>query len=377
MSEQVESIEEPAVAPASIPRFGAATPVVATIGLWLVAIASWWLLADPEWSLSTPSTPLLYALLFWTILGFLVTGFTFGGYGFDRIAQPLAGVLQVIVNVAFGLLGVWVFSYIVGSWDPTFSHDSPGGSGYLATAFVVLIGFYAFALVAASWGGFPFESIAPPLNGIAMFYQSAFITLIGVVWLVYPNFSPALAATAPVSLATALGWVYSSIVIAIMGAMVWENRPWSLIENRVLRALGALVTTLGGGYCLFLVFKGLAELLVPNDIQDLATFSAASEAAQIGVCFSLWALTWGLLFGAAPTKFSPAANLAARTAIVSGLAIATYVIFMHGFATKVLHMPAMRDSYGGDPLMWINWLILAVLWYAVAFGAFGSSKSTD
>jgi len=65
------------------------------------------------------------------------------------------------------------------------------------------------------------------------------------------------------------------------------------------------------------------------------------------------------------------------TAIVIVLSVATYEVFMRGMATKVLHMPAMQGSSGGDPLTWINWLILIVLWYAVAFGSFLSHKPSD
>lgn len=355
------------------PRFGPATPVVVTLGLWSVAILSWWLIADPEWSIFKPTVPETYALLFWTILGFIVTGFTFSSYGFDRLKQPLAGVVHVLANIAFGLIGVGLFSYVLGDWDPTFAHDSPGQSGLLATAFVVLIAFYAYALVAASWGGYPFETLAHPRSGFGQFYQSAFLTLIGVVWLVYPNFSAALAPSAPVALPTALGWVYSSIVIVIMGAMVLENWPWSLVPSQGLRTVTALVVTLAGGYGLYWVFRMVARLLVPDDVRALATFSEASEAAEIGVCFSLWAITWGLVFGAVPTKGSHAVNRVLRAGIVTGLALVTYVFFMHGFATNLLHMPASRGSYGGDPLIWINWVILIVLWYAVAFGSFGST----
>lgn len=367
--------QPPAGPPVAVPRFGPATPVVITIGLWATAVVSWWLIADPEWSIFKPTVPETYALLFWTILGFIVTGFTFGSHGFDRMSQPLAGIVHVVANLAFGIVGVGLFSYVLGDWDPTFAHDSPGQSGLLATAFVVLIAFYAYALVAASWGGYPFETLAQPRSGFGQFYQSAFLTLIGVVWLVYPNFSAALAPGAPVALPTALGWVYSSIVIVIMGAMVLENWPWAAVPNQTMRAATALVVTLVGGYGLYWVLRLVARIVVPDDVRSLATFSEASEAAQIGVCFSLWAITWGLVFGARPSNRSPGVNRVIRTVIVTVLALVTYVLFMRGFATQVLHMPAMRGSYGGDPLIWINWLILIVLWYAIAFGSIGSTTS--
>ncbi|WP_298512815.1 hypothetical protein [uncultured Nocardioides sp.] len=363
--------------PGGVPRFGAWTPVVVTVGLWMIAVVSWWLLADPSWSLGKPSSPLVDALLFWTILGFLATGFTFGSHGFSRLRQPVAGVAQVVVNLAVGVGGVWLFTRVLGSWDPTFSSSAPGGSGYLATAFVVLIAFYGFALVAAAWGGFPFESFPQPLGGVGQLYQSIVITVVGVVWLIYPNFSSALAKNAPVALPTVIGWVYSCIVVVIMAAMIWENWPWSMIQQRSVRAAAALVVSMAGGYGVYWLFRVVLRVLVPADIRGLPTFSESIEAAQLGVCFSLWAITWGLVFGARPTQYSATVNRLARTAIVIVLSVATYEVFMRGMATKVLHMPAMQGSYGGDPLTWINWLILIVLWYAVAFGSFLSHKPSD
>lgn len=84
-------------------------------------------------------------------------------------------------------------------------------AGYTASAFIVLIGFYAYAFASASLGGYPFESVPAPLASVAQWFMAAFLTVVGVVTLVYPNFSAALAPQAPISLPTAAGWVYSSI----------------------------------------------------------------------------------------------------------------------------------------------------------------------
>jgi len=43
-------------------------------------------------------------------------------------------------------------------------------------------------------------------------------------------------------------------------------------------------------------------------------------------------------------------------------------VFMRFFATSVLHFPAESGKYGGDPLAFIDWMILILLWHAVAFG---------
>ena len=362
---------------APVPRWGKATPVVITAGIWIVSLLSWWLLADPDWSPFGASQAAVGALLFWTILAFIFTGFTFGNWPFSKLSQPLAGVAQVGFNVALGFFAVWLFTFVLGSWDPTFSHSAAGGAGFTAAAFVVLIGFYAYALVAASWGGYPFEKIGQPTAGVGQFFLAAFITTVGTVVLIYPNFSAALAADAPVSLPTATGWVYSSIVVLLLAAMLWENWPWAMIQNRHLRALGAVVASMGGGYGLFLVFKAIVKAVVPASIKGMDTFALDLEAAQLGVCFSLWSLTWGLVWGAPPTSLGPALNRLVRTLIVTVLAVATYVIFMRVMATMVLHFPAIEGNYGGSPLVWMDWVILVLLWYAVAFGGFLSTRRTQ
>jgi len=359
----------------AVPRFGQLTPWVVTVGLIIFSVVSWWLLADPQWSPVGASMPAIDALLFWTILGFIFTGFTFANWPFSKISQPLAGVLHVGVDVAIGFVAVWLFSFVLGSWDPTFSHSAPGGAGFTATAFVVLIGFYAYALAAATWGGYPFEEVPAPLASVAQFFLAAFITVIGVVVLVYPNFSAALAKSAPLALAPATGWVYSSIVVVIVAAMLWENWPWASLTNRHLRAAAALVITLGGGAGLYFLFRLVVQAVTPASIKVLPAFSVALQTAELGVCFSLWALVMGLIFGPSRLKLGTAATRIARTAILAVAAIATYVIFMRFFATKALHFAPLSGDYGGDPLTWMDWTILVVLWYAVAFGKYGSTKS--
>jgi AAT family amino acid transporter len=280
------------------------------------------------------------------------------------------------VDLVIGVLATLLFTRGVGHWDPTFSVSTPGGAGYTATAFIVLIGFYAYALAAASWQGYPFESVSAPLASVAQFFLAAFITLVGVIVLVYPNFNAQLAAHAPISLPTALGWTYSSIVIVIVAAMQWQIWPWGGIANRHVRATAALVVTLGGGFLLMLILKQVVYGVVPSAVKALPTFSAASEAAELGVCISLWSLIVGLLFG--PSKINSVAGArVVRTLVVAVLAVATYVGFMRFFATNVLHFPAIKGNYGGDPLQFMDWTILLVLWLAVAFGGHLTSRSAQ
>jgi amino acid transporter, AAT family len=210
---------------------------------------------------------------------------------------------------------------------------------------------------------------------VASFFLAAFLTTAGVVVLVYPNFSAALAKDAPLALPAATGWIYSSIVVVILAAMLWQNWPWAMLSNRHLRALGAAAVTLGGGVLVAWIFRGIVGALTPTHIEHLPTFSRDLEAAQLGVCFSLWGLTWGLVWGARPTRFSTTVNRLASTAIVTVLSVATYWVFVNFAAVDIYHFPAVADgNYGGSPLLFIDWVIMALLWYAVAFGGYGSTR---
>ncbi len=366
-----------------VPAFGRFTPAITTLALFVLAVLSWWLVADPQWSVfgakangsadTATKLAIVGCLLFWVILGHIFTGFTFGNWPFSNLSQPISGLVQVLVNLTIGVFGTLLITRGLGAWDPTFSPTAANGVGYTAAAFIVLIGFYAYAFPVASLSGYPFEAGPFPTSSFAQWLLGAFLTVIGVVTLVYPNFNSQLSANAPVPLPTVAGWIYSSIVIVIVGAQVWGNWPWSGIANRHLRALAALVISLGGGYLLMLIFAAILHAILPQFVIDAEGFSVALETAQLGVFFVICALISGLLFG--PTKMtSIVASRITRTLIVTAAAIVSYIVFMRVFATTVLHFPAVKGSYGGNPLLWVDWMILLVLWHAVAFGGYLSTK---
>ncbi|NKQ52238.1 hypothetical protein HFP15_05025 [Amycolatopsis sp. K13G38] len=381
--DRAEITAPPAEEELRVPRFGRGTPVVATVGIFAVSVLTWWLIGDPKWSVlgaragtaddQARKSAIVSCLLFWTIFGHIFTGFTFGNWPFSKLRQPIAGICQVVANLVIGVAGTALFTSGVGHWDPTFSAAAPGGAGYLAAAFIVLIGFYAYAFASASLGGYPFESLTAPLASVAQWFAAAFVTVVGVVALVYPNFNAHLAASAPVGLPTTAGWVYSSIVIVIVAAMQWGNWPWGAVASKHLRALTALVVTLGGGYLLMLVLRALLQVIVPGTVKGGATFALDLETAELGVCFSLWSLIVGLVFGPSRLTSTVVARIV-RTVVVAVAAIASYLVFMRFFATTALHFPATEGSYGGNPLLWMDWTILIVLWHSVAFGGYLTTR---
>lgn len=360
-----------------VPVLGKATPFIATVGVFALAVVSWWLVGDPEWSIlgARAATPdeivrnlaIVSCVLFWVIFAHIWTGFNFGTWPFSKLSQPLAGIAHVGTNIVVGVLATLLLTEGVGSWDPTFSSSAPAGAGYTAAAFIVLIGFYAYAFPSASLGNYPFDERPGPTGSVGVWMLGSFLTMIGVTVLIYPNFNAQLLESAPVSLPTATGWIYSSIVVVIVAAQLWGNWPWAGITNRHLRALTALVISLGGGYVLMLALQGLLHLILPVFVKDAPGFAFELETAQVGVFIALCSLIAGLIFPAG----EPANILVSRvvrTVVVLLVAVASYVFFMRFFATTVLHFPALKGNYGGNPLLWADWMILVVLWHAVAFG---------
>lgn len=304
----------------NVPRFGAATPVVMTLAVIAFSVLSWWLLADPQWSPFGASQPFVDAVLFWTILAFIFTGLTFDNWPFSKLSQPLSGLTQIAADVALGFAATWLFTYVGGSWDPTFSHEAAGGAGFTATALVVLVGFFAYVFAASSWEGYPFEQVPKPLAGTAQWFMAAFIMLVGVVVLIYPNFNAALKVAPPLSLPVATGWVYNSTLVVIVASNLWQNWPWAAIKNRHVRAAAALLGTLGGGLGVYFLFRPIVDALTPGDVKALPGFSTATETAELGVCVVMWALVTGLLFGPSKLKVRAATARVVRTMVVLILA---------------------------------------------------------
>lgn len=149
--------------PERVPRFGSATPMVVTVAILVVSVLTWWLIGDPRWSIfgarangaddAATKSAITSSVLFWTIFGHIFTGFTVANWPFTKLRQPLSGIVQVVIDLIIGVLGTIIFTRLVGGWDPIFSPSAAAGAGYTAAAFIVLIGFYAYAFCSAALGG--------------------------------------------------------------------------------------------------------------------------------------------------------------------------------------------------------------------------------
>lgn len=223
----------------------------------------------------------------------------------------------------------------------------------------------------AHWGKWPYADLRQPRQGLAAFLIGAFMTMAGFFILIHPELAGG-DSQGPFRLGTAVGWLYSVIVIALLFPMIWENLPWS----RAARPSAALLSVplcFGLGTGLFFALRELLKVITPDTVLAAKGFDLNFEVGNLGVCISVWALTWGLLLGAPPAG-KGILRLAIRTVLVGGLALATYVVYMRWFGTQVLHEPAYVGDYGGFALIWMDWVAMVLLWYAVSFGAPGLRK---
>lgn len=346
-----------------------ARPVIAIVGIWLLSLLAWWLLIDPEWGVFEGAYPQpAAAYLFWVIGIFIIAAFNFGGWPFTRLRQPLAGLLAAATHVAVGVGVVLLIVYGLGRWDAVFGDDLPGEVGFLACALIVLPGFYSWTAVTAHWGNWPFADLRQPRQGLGAFLIGAFMTMAGFFILVHPELAGG-DSQGPFRLGTAVGWLYSVIVIALLFPMIWDNLPWSRARRPGV-ALVSVPLCFAIGTGLFFALREVVELITPDAVRSAAGFDLGFEVANLGVCVSVWALTWGLLLGAPPAGRG-VVRLTVRTVLVAVLALATYVIYMRWFGTQVLHEPPYDGDYGGFALIWMDWVAMVLLWYAVSFGAPG------
>jgi AAT family amino acid transporter len=125
-----------------------------------LSVASWWLLADPEFS-PWHFYPLPFnAALFWAILFIVFAGFNLEFAGFTRLRQPLRGLAIMACTAVFAVLVTWALSAGLGRLDPDFAADRAGGLGYFTGALFVLFAFFTYVMAVLNWG-----SRRPPHRG--------------------------------------------------------------------------------------------------------------------------------------------------------------------------------------------------------------------
>jgi AAT family amino acid transporter len=348
--------------------FGLANLVV----VMAVALAGWYLLADPQVS-PWQFYPLPFnAALFWAILFVVFVGFNAEFVGFNRFAQPLRGLAITGSAVAFGVAMTWMLGAGLGSVDPDFAPHRAGGMGYFTGALFVLFAFGTFVMVVLNWGHWPWPQLGlkQPVIGLAEIAAVTGPTLLlyfvlGLPAVTVGDGSPLM------SLDSVLGWFYSVVVSVLLTGQTLDNWPWRLAGTPARVALASTVGNLVLGTALYFTAVPLVEGLFGAAITDTLGSGIAQYAAQLGVCWAFWIIFWANAFGNRPSGMGNAANYAIRTTVTLVLGVTTFVLYYRFAADAVLHEPSVAPGISGNALGFIDWMVLVTLLYVVGFESLG------
>jgi AAT family amino acid transporter len=287
------------------------------------------------------------------------------------LKQPTLGIVGFVVSFVFSIIAIWIVNYGLGALDHAFAPDRPGGLGFLTGCMFVMLGFYFYGASVAQWGHWPWTDagVKQPMVGVGELLMCTVIALAGYLILVYPNLAVwAGEGGRVVDMSTALGWFYSVIVMYILTISITENWPYSLCKTRA----GTVVSSIIGNFLVGTIYYFfslwlLKSYLIPLDVQQALGSGINSYPAELGVCFVLWLLMWTYAFGNWPTHLSNGMNMLVRLVITFVLGVLSYLIYYNWGFWRVLHEPAIAGSYGGDALLWMDWVIFFLFAYAFAF----------
>ncbi|KJR49157.1 hypothetical protein UF75_0457 [Desulfosporosinus sp. I2] len=339
----------------------------------VVSLVVWNLFADPKQGIWKLYPQPFGAVMFWFILEVVFLAFNGELWPFHRLKQPLSGLVTFVTGAVLAFLTVGILVFGIGSYEPAFN---PSGAGWTATGMIVLMGFYFFGILPTNMGHWPWVDLGlkQPWVGIIEFFEGFFLAFLGYLILIYPSVASwSQSGKVILPLVTAVGWFYSVIVSWLTTANALDNWPWSQLGSRAKTALVSLFGNfvIGTGiYFLFLAI--LKNFLIPVEAQKSLGVAITMWPAQLGVCILFWVLTWSTVFDNQP--LNTVSKKVIRVVITYGLGLITFLVYTRWFAISVLHEAEISKGFGGDPLTWIDLMILVMLIYAVYFGSYGLIK---
>ncbi|XVQ06792.1 hypothetical protein ACQP1W_29605 [Spirillospora sp. CA-255316] len=353
---------------------------IASMGVVLVAtLGGWYLFADPDTSPFSLYPLPFNAAVFWSLLFVVWAGFNLEFFGFDRLRQPLRGLVITASTALFAVGVTYAFGNGFGRLDADFAASREGGLGYFTAALFVLFAFSTWVLAVVNWTHWPWTDLGlkQPLVG---FCEIAFLMLptIGLYAILgLPSVSAEIPGSPVLGVNTLLGWYYSIIVAIVVTGLTMENWPWREAGGRGRVALFSLVGNVGLGSILYFTLLGVCKLLIGSGTVAEMGDVIHQFPAQLGVCWVAWMIAWGNAFGNKPTNLGVAANMAARVAITFSLGVVTFVAYYWFVADKLLHEPAVAGHLHGNALGFMDWFALVTLLYVVGFGSYGLPQPAD
>ncbi|WP_243454362.1 hypothetical protein [Desulfosporosinus fructosivorans] len=341
--------------------------------IFLVSFIVWNLFADPKQGVWKLYPQPFGAVLFWFIMEVVFLVFMLEFWPFNRFRQPLMGLVTFLVSTVLAFLTVGILVLGVGAFEPAFN---PSGAGWTATGMIVLLGFYCFGILPTSMGHWPWVDLGlkQPMVGIIEFFVGFFLTFIGYLVLIYPNVASWSASGKVIlPLVTAVGWFYSVILSWLTIANALDNWPWNQMGSRGKTALVSLFGNFIIGTGIYFLFLALLKgFLIPVEAQKTIGAGITMWPAQLGVCIVFWILIWSIVFDNQP--IDTIGRKVSRIVITYGLGLVSFYVYTRWFAVNVLHEAEIIKGFGGDPLTWVDLMVLVMLIYAVYFGSYGLTK---
>ncbi len=350
--------------------FGLANFVI-VLGLSLIF---WYLLVDPVFSpLGIYPEPFL-VVLFWTILSVVFLGFNLEFYGFEKLGQPLRGIVLICVTVVLSIVISALLTLGLGQYDPSFAAGREGGLGFVTAELYVLIGFFTYLTLVINWAHWSWLNLGlrQPWLGITEILAATGITILLYALLVYPNVAAwAEQGNSLLDLNTTIGWFYSVIISAIVTGLLTENWPWRLAGPGGRTAVASLIGNFLLGTGIYFALLAIVRLIIGAQTVEQIGPAITSFPAQLGVCWVFWMVLWANAFGNRPIGRSAGVNYAVRIAVTLVLGIGTFVLYYYVVAGTVLHEPVVAGALHGNALGWMDWMVLWTLFYVVGLGSFG------
>ena len=336
----------------------------------LVSLVVWNMFADPKQAILALKPGVFDAVLFWFIMEVVFFVFMLEFWPFTRLKQPLMGLAVFLASAVSAFLTVSILVYGVGRYVPAFD---PNGMGWTAAGMIVLMGFYFYGCLTNSMGHWPWVDLGlkQPVVAIIEFFEGFFLCFIGYQVLIYPTVSGSTKII--MSLPTAVGWFYSVILVWLTISNGLGGWPWNLLGSRAKTAVGAFfgnfILGTGAYYLLLALLKGI---LIPAEAQKIIGAGITMWPAQLGVCIVFWVLTWSIVIDNNP--IDTISRRVSRIVITYGLGLVTFLGFTRGFAVSVLHEAEVIKGFGGNPLSFVDLLVLVMLIFAIYFGSYGLNR---
>lgn len=350
--------------------FGLANLVVVSA----LSLIFWYLLIDPVISPLGIYPEPFFVVLFWTILAVVFLGFNLELYGFERLGQPVRGLVLIGVAVALAVAITALLTLGLGRYDPSFSAGRADGLGFVTTELYVLIGFFTYLTLVINWAHWPWRDLGlrQPWLGITEILAATGVTILLYAILVFPNVAVwAEPGNALLDLNTTIGWFYSVIVSAIITGLLTDNWPWRLAGPGGRMAAASLVGNFVIGTGIYFALLAIVKMIIGAPTVEQLGAAITSFPAQLGVCWVFWMVLWANAFGNRPTGLGAGANYLVRIAVTFVLGIGTFVLYYYVVAGTVLHEPVVAGSLHGNALGWMDWMVLWILFYIVGLGSFG------